>query len=71
MRVITGRVVDGKIDVEAELEEGTAVAVIASDAAGFLLTQEEEEELSVALNAIRSGRYTDGQALLRELKGQH
>ena len=28
MRVMTGRVVDGKIDIEGALEDGTSVAVL-------------------------------------------
>jgi len=70
MKVITGRVVGGKIEVEAELREGTPVAVLAQDEAGFRLTGEEEEELASALAAIRRGEYIDGHELLAELKGQ-
>lgn len=69
MRVMTGRVVDGKIEVAGELEDGTAVAVLAADGAEFSLTEEEEEELSIALGEIRSGDYVDGHQLLRDLKG--
>ena len=70
MKVITGRVVHGKIELEAELEEGTSVAVLAADDAGFRLTSEEEEELASALAAIRRSEYVDGRDLLAELKGQ-
>jgi len=68
MRVITGRVVEGKIEVEGGLPEGTPVAVLAADEAGFRLTEEDEEALFSALQDTRSGNYVDGRALLRELK---
>jgi hypothetical protein len=70
MKVITGRVVGGKIELEAELEEGTPVAVLAQDEAGFRFTVEQEEELASALAAIRRGEYADGHQLLAELKGR-
>ena len=68
MKVMTGRVVDGKIEIETDLEDGTPVAILAAGDSGFLLTAEDEEELLVALREIRSGNYEDGEALLRELK---
>jgi hypothetical protein len=68
MRVIAGRVVDGRIDFETDLEDGTPVAVIAAGESGFQLTAAEEEELVTALQDIRSGHYEDGYELLRELK---
>jgi hypothetical protein len=68
MRVITGRVVDGKIEVETDLKEGTPVAILAAGDSGFELTAEEEEELVSSLRDIRSGNYEDGYELLRELK---
>jgi hypothetical protein len=71
MRVITGRVVDGKIELETELQEGTPVAILAAGESGFQLTPDEEDELSAALEDIRSGNYEDGRELLRELKGRH
>lgn len=70
MKVITGRVVNGKIELETQLEEGTPVAVLAPDEAGFRLTPEEEDELASALASIHRGEYVDGHALLAELKGQ-
>lgn len=35
---------------------------------GFRLTAEEEEELAIALEEIRSGNYVDGHDLLDELR---
>jgi hypothetical protein len=70
MKVMTARVVDGKIDVgDVRLEEGAAVAVLVSQDAEFLLTDSEQEELELALAQIRCGEYTDGRELLKELKG--
>ena len=67
---MTAPVVDGKIDVgEAQLQEGTAVAVLVSEDSTFHLTVGEQEELESAIAEIRSGNYTDGRELLRELKG--
>jgi len=69
MKVMTARVVDGRIDVgDAELEEGAAVAVLISETSDFHLTESEQEELEMALAEIRRGQYTDGRALLRELR---
>ena len=70
MRVMTARVVDGKIDVgDAELRDGAAVAVLIPDASGFQLSEEDQQDLELALSEIRNGDYTDGRELLRELKG--
>lgn len=60
----------GKIELETKLEEGTRVAVLAPDEAGFRLSSEEEDELASALAAIRCGEYVDGHELLAELKVQ-
>ncbi len=69
MKVITGRVVGGKIEIETDLQEGTPVAILAASDTGFQLNAEEEEELVVALEEIRGGKYEDGHELLRELRG--
>ena len=68
MKVMTARVVDGKIAVEADLQEGTTVAILAADEAGFRLTGEEEDELMIALTAIRGGSYVDARRLIEDLK---
>jgi len=65
---MTGRVVDGKIDIEGALEDGTSVAVLAIDEGQVHLTDDEEEQLATALAEIRNGEYVDGRELLRELK---
>ena len=68
MKVITGRVVGGKIEFETDLREGTPVAVLAAGDDGFQLSADEEDELFSSLQDIRSGKYEDGYELLRELK---
>jgi hypothetical protein len=69
MKVMTARVVDGKIDVgDAQLREGAAVAVLISETSEFQLTESEQEELELALAEVRRGEYTDGRELLAELK---
>lgn len=69
MKVMTARVVDGKIDVgDVELEEGAAVAVLVSQTSDFSLTEAEQEELELAVAEIRRGEFTDGRELLAELK---
>lgn len=69
MKVMTGRVVDGKIELETDLQDGTPVAILAAGESGFRLTPDEEDELVTALEDIRRGQYEDGRELLRELKG--
>lgn len=69
MKVSTGRVVHGKIELNSPLEEGTPVAILAASESGFSLTSEEEDELADALASIHRGEYEDGHALLAELKG--
>jgi dihydroxyacetone kinase len=70
MRVMTARVVEGKIDVgDAEIREGAAVAVLIPDAAGFALSEDDETALELALAEIQEGQYMDGRELIRELKG--
>ena len=68
MKVITGRVVDGKVELEADVEDSTLVAVLAADESGFRLSAQEEEELTKALQEIRRGEFADGHELLRELR---
>ena len=70
MKVMTARVVDGRIDTgDAELQEGASVAVLISESSEFRLTPAEQDELELALAEIRRGEYTDGRQLLRELRG--
>lgn len=70
MKVMTARVVNGKIDVgDADLEEGAVVAVLISGNSDFGLSAADEKDLAEALEAIQRGEFTDGKALLDELRG--
>lgn len=68
MRVITVQVADGRVQLPPDVRDGTVVAVLAPDAEGFRLSEEDEQELSSALEEIRSGAYISGNELLAELK---
>ena len=70
MKVITGTVVRGKVDLPPEaLVDGTPVAVLAPGAdAPVQLTPAEESELEAAVNELRAGRFVDGEDLLKELR---
>jgi len=69
MKVIAGTVVDGRIEFETELKEGTPIAVLVADESTFELTPDQEEELMASFLDIQNGRYEDGRTLLAELKG--
>jgi hypothetical protein len=69
VKLVTARVVDGRIDVPPEIAEGSHVAILASDDERPVeVSLEEERELSQAVADIGAGRYIDGWALLDELK---
>jgi hypothetical protein len=72
MKVISGTVVAGKVDVPADaLAEGERVAILAMDSTEPIqLTQEQEDELVAAVDDIRRGRYVDGPILVSELRGR-
>jgi hypothetical protein len=72
MRVITGIVVDGKVELPAEsLAEGAHVMVLALEAAEPVhLSPAEEQELLEAMEQIRAGEYVDGDDLLLELRSR-
>ena len=72
MRVITGTVVDGKIELPADtLAEGAYVTVLAPEAEPVHLSPAEERELLEALEQIHGGEYVDGDDLLLELRSQY
>ena len=70
MKVLSGTVVHGKIEVPADsFADGAHVMILAPEPAEPIrLTAEEEDELSEAIEQIRQGNYEDGQALLDELR---
>ena len=69
MKVISGTVVGGRIEVPSDaLAEGDRVAILAADSAEPIqLTPEQEDELIAAIADVQSGKYVDGQDLLAEL----
>jgi len=70
MKVLTGRVIEGRVEVAGDVPDGESVAVLAPDAGGFRPTIDEEDELARALEGIRSGDYVDARHLISELKGE-
>jgi hypothetical protein len=69
MKVMTARVVDGKIDTgDAKLEEGAPVAVLISEGSDFHLSEADQTDLESALQEIERGEFVDGRELLRSLK---
>jgi len=69
MRVATGRVVDGKVEVEgAPFQEGSSVTVLARDGeGGFTLTAEEEAELLLSIEEADRGETVSGEEVLEKL----
>lgn len=71
MRVVAGRVMDGKVELGDSIPEGTLVAVLSADSDGVVqLTPDEEAELTEAVAEIERGEFEDGFALLREIRAQ-
>jgi len=71
MKIVTGRVLHGRIDVPQDvLKEGSVVTMLVPDEEeGFELSPEQEQELSEAIAEADRGETVDGWQLLRELKG--
>ena len=72
MRVITGKVVNGKVEIpNASLEEGLQVAVLAPDADRPIeLSPSEQRALVAAMEEIRRGDFVDGADLLDEIRSR-
>jgi hypothetical protein len=70
MKVLSGTVVQGKIEIPADsLADGASVMILAPEQdEPIRLTPQEEDELSEAIEQIRQGNYVDGQVLLDELR---
>lgn len=71
MKILTGKVVHGRIDVPEDLlEEGTIVTMLVRDEEeGFELPPELEDELVAAMAEADRGETVEGWQLLQELKG--
>ena len=70
MKVLTAKVVNGKVEVGDDLANGSTVAVISFDPEGIRLTPDEEQELAESFAEIRAGNYVDGAALVAELRAR-
>lgn len=70
MRVTTGRVVDGKIEVaDEELAEGLVVTIVApEERETFTLVPEAEAALLASIQEADSGEVLSGEDLLRDLR---
>lgn len=73
MKVMTGTVVNGKIEIPSEiLGEGVRVMIVAAEPGEMAhLTAAEEEELFQSAEQIRRGEYVDGDELVRDLRARH
>lgn len=72
MRVITGTVVGGKVELPPEMvEEGAQVtALVSGPNEPIRLSPAEESVLLEAMEEIRRGEYVDGGELLSELRSR-
>ena len=70
MRIATGKVVQGKVEVDgSSLEEGSTVTVlVAEEDETFELTPDEEAALVESLRQAAQGQFVDADALLRDLR---
>ena len=71
VKIFSARVVDGQIDVpEGELQDGVTVTILVpEETGGFDLTDEQRQELLVAVAEADRGEGVDGWQLLDELSG--
>lgn len=72
MRLISGRVVNGRIVLPPGiLEEGEPVAILAmGDDDPVTLSEEDRRELADRARAIARGEFVDGDCFLKELKAR-
>lgn len=70
MRITTGRVRNGRIDVEGEpLPEGASVMILSTEGdETFELNPDEEAELDVALAEASRGEFVDASEVLKEIR---
>ena len=67
MKVVKGKVVSGKVVVEASLPEGATVTVLASEDSTFTLTSEDEAALQAAIAEAGRGDVVEAESVLRKL----
>ena len=70
MRVTTGKVVNGRIEIlDEELAEGLVVTILAPEERGtFTLGPEAEAALLASIEEVDRGEVISGEDLLRELR---
>lgn len=70
MRIATGKIVSGKVEIEGEpLAEGAVVTVLVREPdESFEVPIEQEQELLSAIEEADRGDTTDGAALVRSLR---
>jgi hypothetical protein len=70
MRIATGKVIRGKLELDGDsLEEGATVTVLVPEPdETFTLTPDEEVALEESLKQATRGEFVDADALLRELR---
>jgi hypothetical protein len=70
MRIATGKVVRGKLELDGDvLEEGATVTVLVPEPdETFELSPDEEIALEESLKEAAQGQFVDAEALLRELR---
>ncbi|MCL4684982.1 hypothetical protein KJ059_09560 [Myxococcota bacterium] len=70
MRIATGKVIHGKLELDGDsLEEGSVVTVLVPEPdETFELTSDEEIALEESLEQAAKGQFVDSEALLRELR---
>ena len=73
MKVATGTVIDGRVEIPAQfVPEGAHVMILAAEAGDPVkLSPAEEDELTEAMEQIDRGEYIDGQALLDDLRARN
>lgn len=71
MEIASGRVVDGRVELDTELPEGAAVTVLAREAdETFDVDSETERALLQAIEQCRRGETTSMSQLLDELRAR-
>jgi hypothetical protein len=69
MKVVTGRVVDGRVVVEGGgLDEGATVTIIVRDDDTFELSPEEEAALLTAIDEADRGEVIEAEEVLKKIR---
>jgi hypothetical protein len=71
MRISSGKVVDGRVELDGELPEGASVTVLATDGdETFEADAETEQALLQAIDQCNRGKTTPMARLLSELRSR-